>query len=242
MHCPGFDLGRSSAPVPVPKNRPLCPRSNLIPISYLPDHHNNYLRHTLDCCTLYDDTQDVWRLNPLMAILKISLAAALALIFLSFANLADSRHVRVVCSGDRPTTMDTSVRPTSQYASPLENDIYDYSGVGGFDQEALIFAPGSSSSSSSDAYSGSDSDSRWTNRVLGRHAQRDTDLINIVERVLEPDRPKLPTEKRASRTRRAPANTRPTPEPTGPSSRSTTVHIRDARDFALLLPDRADGE
>ncbi|KAI0760709.1 hypothetical protein C8Q74DRAFT_249760 [Fomes fomentarius] len=176
----------------------------------------------------------------MMAILKISLAATLALVFLSFANLADSRHVLVACSGDRPTTTDTSVRLTSESASPLVNDIYDYSGVGGIDQEALIFAPGSSSSSSSDSYSGSDSDSNWTTRVLGRHTQRNTDLINIVERVLGPDRPKLPTEKRASRTRRAPANTRPTPEPTGPSSRSTTVHIRDERDFALLLPDRAD--
>lgn len=173
-----------------------------------------------------------------MAILKISLAAAL--VFLSFANLANSRHVRVACSADRPTTTDASVPLTSEAASPLENDIYHYSGVGGFDQEALIFAPGSSSSSDSD--SGLGSDSGWTSRVLGRHAQRDTDLINIVERVLGPDRPKLPTGKRASRTRRAPANTRPTPEPTGPSSRSTTVHVRDERDFALLLPDRAGGE
>ncbi|EIW54741.1 uncharacterized protein TRAVEDRAFT_95504, partial [Trametes versicolor FP-101664 SS1] len=35
-----------------------------------------------------------------------------------------------------------------------------------------------------------------------------------------------------------PADTRPTPEPTGASSASTTVHIIDEHDFALLLPDR----
>ncbi|KAL1948723.1 hypothetical protein VTO73DRAFT_10529 [Trametes versicolor] len=42
--------------------------------------------------------------------------------------------------------------------------------------------------------------------------------------------------KRESQT--APADTRPTPEPTGASSASTTVHIIDEHDFALLLPDR----
>ncbi|KAI0367436.1 hypothetical protein BV20DRAFT_1045643 [Pilatotrama ljubarskyi] len=34
------------------------------------------------------------------------------------------------------------------------------------------------------------------------------------------------------------ADVRPTPEPTGASSASTTVHIIDEHDFALLLPDR----
>lgn len=45
--------------------------------------------------------------------------------------------------------------------------------------------------------------------------------------------------KRESQT--APADTRPTPEPTGASSASTTVHIIDEHDFALLLPDRPGG-
>ncbi|EMD32258.1 hypothetical protein CERSUDRAFT_126920, partial [Gelatoporia subvermispora B] len=35
-----------------------------------------------------------------------------------------------------------------------------------------------------------------------------------------------------------PVNAAPTPAPTGPSSSSTTVHISDIHDFALLLPDR----
>ncbi|OSD05056.1 hypothetical protein PYCCODRAFT_1362845 [Trametes coccinea BRFM310] len=38
--------------------------------------------------------------------------------------------------------------------------------------------------------------------------------------------------------KRQPPDTRPTPEPTGASSSSTTVHIIDEHDFALLLPDR----
>lgn len=45
--------------------------------------------------------------------------------------------------------------------------------------------------------------------------------------------------KRESQT--APGDTRPTPEPTGASSASTTVHIIDEHDFALLLPDRPGG-
>ncbi|KAJ8486942.1 hypothetical protein ONZ51_g4503 [Trametes cubensis] len=43
-------------------------------------------------------------------------------------------------------------------------------------------------------------------------------------------------EKRQTQT--TPADTRPTPEPTGASSALTTVHIIDEDDFALLLPDR----
>ncbi|KAH9887986.1 hypothetical protein C8Q73DRAFT_767527 [Cubamyces lactineus] len=43
-------------------------------------------------------------------------------------------------------------------------------------------------------------------------------------------------EKRQTQT--TPADTRPTPEPTGASSTLTTVHIIDEDDFALLLPDR----
>ncbi|KAI0353876.1 hypothetical protein OH77DRAFT_1457380 [Trametes cingulata] len=43
-------------------------------------------------------------------------------------------------------------------------------------------------------------------------------------------------QKRQSQT--TPADVRPTPEPTGASSASTTVHIIDEHDFALLLPDR----
>ncbi|KAH9848752.1 hypothetical protein C2E23DRAFT_738830 [Lenzites betulinus] len=42
--------------------------------------------------------------------------------------------------------------------------------------------------------------------------------------------------KRESQT--TPADVRPTPEPTGESSASTTVHIIDEHDFALLLPNR----
>lgn len=41
--------------------------------------------------------------------------------------------------------------------------------------------------------------------------------------------------------RLARANAAPTPQPTGPSSVSTTVHITSVTDFALLLPSR-DGE
>lgn len=37
------------------------------------------------------------------------------------------------------------------------------------------------------------------------------------------------------------ANAAPTPQPTGPSSDSTTVHITSTTDFALLLPLRAGG-
>ncbi|KAI0667214.1 hypothetical protein C8Q78DRAFT_1054612 [Trametes maxima] len=40
-------------------------------------------------------------------------------------------------------------------------------------------------------------------------------------------------------TQTTPADVRPTPEPTGASSASTTVHIIDEHDFALLMPDRA---
>ncbi|KAH7887224.1 hypothetical protein F5I97DRAFT_1874181 [Phlebopus sp. FC_14] len=42
-------------------------------------------------------------------------------------------------------------------------------------------------------------------------------------------------------TRRQNLDTRPTPEPTGPSSSSTTVYITDENNFALLLPAN-DGE
>jgi hypothetical protein len=37
------------------------------------------------------------------------------------------------------------------------------------------------------------------------------------------------------------ANAAPTPQPTGPSSVSTTVHITSVTDFALLLPSRDGG-
>lgn len=37
------------------------------------------------------------------------------------------------------------------------------------------------------------------------------------------------------------ANAAPTPQPTGPSSVSTTVHITSVTDFALLLPARDGG-
>ncbi len=46
---------------------------------------------------------------------------------------------------------------------------------------------------------------------------------------------------RKRETQTTPADVRPTPEPTGASSASTTVHIIDEHDFALLLPDRPDG-
>ncbi|KAJ2985830.1 hypothetical protein NUW54_g10015 [Trametes sanguinea] len=42
--------------------------------------------------------------------------------------------------------------------------------------------------------------------------------------------------------KRQPPDTRPTPEPTGAASTSTTVHIIDEHDFALLLPDRPGGK
>ncbi|OJT07666.1 hypothetical protein TRAPUB_1465 [Trametes pubescens] len=45
---------------------------------------------------------------------------------------------------------------------------------------------------------------------------------------------------RKRETQTTPADVRPTPEPTGASSASTTVHIIDEHDFALLLPDRPD--
>lgn len=45
--------------------------------------------------------------------------------------------------------------------------------------------------------------------------------------------------KRESQT--TPSDVRPTPEPTGESSASTTVHIIDEHDFALLLPNRPGG-
>lgn len=37
-------------------------------------------------------------------------------------------------------------------------------------------------------------------------------------------------------------DTRPTPAPTGDPSPGTTVHIKDKRDFALLMPGRQGGE
>ncbi|KAG5639063.1 hypothetical protein H0H81_007321 [Sphagnurus paluster] len=46
----------------------------------------------------------------------------------------------------------------------------------------------------------------------------------------------MKTVKRAS-TPVAPLDTRPTPEPTGDPSQSTTVHITSNSDFSLILPD-----
>jgi hypothetical protein len=45
----------------------------------------------------------------------------------------------------------------------------------------------------------------------------------------------------ASRTTERDLDTRPTPEPTGEPSVSTTVFISDEKDFALLLPARRGG-
>ncbi|KAI0754100.1 hypothetical protein C8Q80DRAFT_1136930 [Daedaleopsis nitida] len=56
---------------------------------------------------------------------------------------------------------------------------------------------------------------------------------------LTPDTPSKTALERRKRVSRTERNTKPTPEPTGVASRSTTVHIKDERDFALLLPDRS---
>ncbi|KAG2357820.1 hypothetical protein BDR07DRAFT_1419280 [Suillus spraguei] len=58
------------------------------------------------------------------------------------------------------------------------------------------------------------------------------------------DKKPHPSRKKARNStpaRRPRVNAAPTPQPTGPTSVSTTVYINNASDFALLLPSRDGG-
>ncbi len=82
---------------------------------------------------------------------------------------------------------------------------------------------------------------------LGSGTAFSDSAMNFVLDTLQPRSLSQPEKRSATKTSRrndednVPADTRPTPEPTGDPSPSTTVHITSADDFALLMPSRQGG-
>ncbi|KAI0687575.1 hypothetical protein C8Q76DRAFT_803516 [Earliella scabrosa] len=169
-----------------------------------------------------------------MTILKNFSLATLALATCAYATLAQSR--RVVCPAHLSSTGTGTIYDASRAASLVPqaaaasvgldsgDQRFGYGVDDPIDQEPLVYLSGSGSRSPS--------------RILGRRARTNSlDAVNAVDSLFKL-RPNLQNlQQRASRT--TPADLRPTPEPTGPSSQSTTVHITDEHDFALILPNRA---
>ncbi|RDX51638.1 hypothetical protein OH76DRAFT_1401050 [Lentinus brumalis] len=142
---------------------------------------------------------------------KASLAAFCVLLF-SLAGLGEARRVGCNSYSDSGSSLSTADAFTGSALSGNDAPLSaDYADSRWLQQDAL----------------------QWPSRISARLS---ADNVHAQLGTTTRDRNSL--GKRASKTYPRDLDMRPTPEPTGASSSSTTVHITDEHDFALLLPNQ----
>ena len=151
---------------------------------------------------------------------KTTLVALCVLLF-SLAGLGEARRVGCAHSDSHGSGSFSDASSPSGFSSGNAVTSGDYGDSAWHEQDALL----------------------WPSRISARLS---ADSVNVQQLGTRPGRrngTQLKKEKRASKTVAVARDldTRPTPEPTGASSSSTTVHITDEHDFALLLPNRSQG-
>ncbi len=143
-----------------------------------------------------------------------SLAAFCVLLF-SLAGLGEARRVGCNSYSDSGSSLSTADASTGSALSGNEASISaDYADSRWLQQDAL----------------------QWPSRISARLSAG-----NVHAQLGTTTRDSNSLGKRASKTYPRDLDMRPTPEPTGASSTTTTVHITDEHDFALLLPNQPGG-
>ncbi|RPD60303.1 hypothetical protein L226DRAFT_272877 [Lentinus tigrinus ALCF2SS1-7] len=148
-----------------------------------------------------------------MTIIRKTALAALCVVLFSLAGLGEARRIGCAQSHSDGSGSVTDASFAPGLSASNTPATADYGDSVWREQDALL----------------------WPSRISERLS---TDSVKAQQYGTNGDTPRR-NRKRASKTIPRDLDMRPTPEPTGVSSLTTTVHITDEHDFALLLPQRS---